>query len=365
LAYIADKFRGSVRALIATVVLVAVPPTTAVALTGPTSSREAGHSAGGSTGSSPTASVRRLAVTVAASTVSVTGAVALSPRTATARRRVRVVVRLDGADHAWEQRALSVTATGIYSVRWKTLLTGRLRLTARASVSGRPSGTQVSRTVVVTPRSAPTTPTTPTTPPSGEPMLGLFKLTAGSAPLGQSPSGSYVEMLNGSGGALPNLSSPSANKDYTTFTPGPDGGLSTVAYEPAPSPAFAGGTSGNALADDIVQPVGFEGTNFSIDTNPTDAQTGQPDPIPQIDNDKGTLSGQITAWDAQWNGQSFNQGTPKPDGTSPGATTALSGTYDAATGAFTLSWRSQIVGGPFDGFSGVWHLAGTFVPASP
>lgn len=292
----------------------------------------------------------------------VAGAVAVSPATAAARRRVRVVVRLDGIDHAWERRTLSVTATDAYSARWETLLTGRLRLTARASVSGAPSGRQVHRTVVVRPRA---TSTTPTTTSAGQPMLGLFKLTAGSAPLGRSPSGSYVEMLNASGGALPNLSSPSANKDYTTFTPGVVGGLSTVAFEPAPSPAFAQGTSGSALANDIIQPVGFEGTNFSVDTNPTDAQTRQPDPIPQIYNDNGTLRGQITAWDAQWNGQSFNQGTPKPDGTSPGATTALSGTYDAATGAFTLSWRSQIVGGPFDGFSGVWHLAGTFVPASP
>jgi hypothetical protein len=345
---IANNLRRSVGALVASVAVVAALPATAPA----------------SKASAPRAGVRRLAVTVAGSTVTVTGAVTLSPATAAARRRVRVVVRLDGVDHAWEQRTLSVSAKEVYSARWKTLLTGRLRLSVRASVSGTPSGRKVTRTVVVT--RAATTPTgTPTATPTGVPMLGLFKLDAGSAPLGQSPSGSYVEMLNGSGGALPNLSSPSANKDYTTFTPGVVGGLSTVAYEPAPAPAFAQGTSGNALADDIVQPVGFEGTNFSVDTNPTDVQTGQPDPIPQIYNDNGTLSGQVTAWDAQWNGQSFNQGTPKPDGTTPVATTALSGTFDAATGAFTLTWRSQIVGGPFDGFSGVWHLAGTFVPASP
>jgi hypothetical protein len=353
--------------MIATLVVVAAPPATALALTGPAiNARPAGRSAAASKRSSPRASVRRLDVTVAGNTVKVTGAVALSPATSATRRRVRVVVRLDGVDHAWERRVLPVTAKDIYGARWKTLLTGRLRLTARASVSGTPSGRQVSRTVVVTPRVAAPRPTpTPTTTPAGQPMLGLFKLTAGSAPLGQSASGSYVEMLTGSGAPLPNLSSPSGNKDYTTFAPGVDGGISTVAYEPAPSPAFAQGTSGNALADDIVQPVGFEGTNFSVDTNPTDVQTGQPDPIPQIYNNNGALSGQITAWDAQWNGQSFNQGTPKPDGTSPGATTALSGTYDASTGAFTLTWRSQIIGGPFDGFSGVWHLGGTFVPASP
>ena len=354
--------RGSVRALIASVAVMAALPAAALALTGRVKVRSAAE---------PRASIRRLAVTATGSTVTVTGTAAVSPATAAARRVVRVVVRLDGIDHAYEQRVISVTAKGAYGARWHTRLTGRLTLTARASVSGAPSGARVSRSLVIaapttTPAPTTTTPTTtPTGTPAGQPMLGLFRLTTGSAPAGQSPSGSYVEMLTGSGGALPNLSSPAANKDYTTFAPGVDGGLSTVAYEPAPSPAFAGGKSGSALADDIVQPVGFEGTNFSIDTNPTDVETGQPDPIPQIYDDNGTLSGQITAWDAQWNGQSFNQGTPKPDGTSPAPTTALSGTYDAATGAFTLSWRSRIVGGPFNGFSGYWHLSGTFVPASP
>jgi len=361
LGYIADNLRRSVPALIASIVVVA--PASAPALTGPaTHSRRPARSADRSKGSSPRARVRRLAVTVAGSTVTVTGAVALSPATPAARRRVRVVVRLDGIDHAYERRLLSVTAKDTYSARWETLLTGRLRLTAHASVSGKPSGRQVSRSVAVNP---PVVVTPPTTTPAGQPMLGLFKLAAGSAPVGQSPTGSYVEMLTGSGTPLPNLSSPAANKNYTTFTPGVDGGLSTVAYEPAPSPDFSGGTSGSALADEIVQPVPFEGTNFSIDTNPTDVQTGQPDPIPQVYNDNGTLSGQITAWDAQWNGQSFNQGTPKPDGTRPAPTTAVSGTYDAATGAFVLTWRSLIVGGPFNGFSGKWQLAGTFVPASP
>ena len=47
----------------------------------------------------------------------------------------------------------------------------------------------------------------------------------------------------------------------------------------------------------------------------------------------------------------------------PGATTVLSGTYDATTGAFTLTWKSLIVGGPFNGFIGLWHLVGHFVPA--
>ena len=61
-----------------------------------------------------------------------------------------------------------------------------------------------------------------------------------------------------------------------------------------------------------------------------------------------------------WNGQQFNQGAPKPDGSSPGITVAPKGTYDPATGKYVLEWASQIVGGPFDGYTGVWHLEGTF-----
>jgi hypothetical protein len=41
-------------------------------------------------------------------------------------------------------------------------------------------------------------------------------------------------------------------------------------------------------------------------------------------------------------------------------TTAPSGTLDARTGKYTLQWTSQIAGGPFNGFTGIWHREGTF-----
>jgi hypothetical protein len=110
--------------------------------------------------------------------------------------------------------------------------------------------------------------------------------------------------------------------------------------------------------------VPFYLINFSIETSATDAQLGTSDPVPSIDDDAGRLNGQLTAWVAQWNGQSFNQGTPKPNGTVPPPTTPLTGTYNSTTRAFTLQWKSLIVGGPFNGFTGSWHLAGTFAPAS-
>jgi hypothetical protein len=86
--------------------------------------------------------------------------------------------------------------------------------------------------------------------------------------------------------------------------------------------------------------------------------------VPELHQDGGRLGGDLSAFDATWNNQSFNQGAPKPDGSLPGNTSAPSGTFDAATGRFTLTWTSQIVGGPFDKFTGLWHLEGTFVPAS-
>ncbi len=315
--------------------------------------------------------VKTLLVKATGNTVTVTGTASVKPNTPAERRKARVTVQLNGVDHAYERKTLSLGSGDAYSATWRTRLTGKLQAVASVTIAGRQVGPAARGTVaiaepvktvtVTTP--ATSTPTTSSAYP-GTALLGLFKLTAGSAPTGATPTGSYVEMLTANGGPLGNPTSPSPDKNYTPFTPGTDGGLSTVAYQPAPSPAFKDKTSGGALADEIVQPVAFEGTDFSIDTQATDVQTGQPDPLPAIYNSNGKLSGEITAWDAQWNGQSFNQGTPKPDGTSPSPTTPLSGTYDASTGAFVLTWRSRIVGGPFNGYSGYWHLSGTFVPAS-
>ncbi|MEQ1702345.1 MAG: hypothetical protein ABMA25_19720 [Ilumatobacteraceae bacterium] len=54
----------------------------------------------------------------------------------------------------------------------------------------------------------------------------------------------------------------------------------------------------------------------------------------------------------------FNQGSPKADGSDAN----LTGTIDAATGHYVIEWTSLISGGSFDGFTGVWHLEGTFTP---
>jgi hypothetical protein len=288
----------------------------------------------------------------AGTTVTVTGHVALPTNTAAERRRTRVILVLRNGAGTSERHTATINSQRVFTHRWKTGLTGKLTLAVTVTIGGRPTGKTVTRTITITDPNAP------------RQLIGTLKLTAGAAPVNGSPTGTYFEMLTSSGAPLGNLSSPAPNKNYTPLSPGTDGGLRTDAYQPAPSPAFAGGTSGGALASRIIAPVPFYGVNFSVATGRTDPQLGTQDPLPAITARGGVLTGQISAWVAQWNGQSFNQGTPKPDGTLPAPTTKLSGTYDPTTNAFVLVWKSRIVGGPFNGFTGLWHLQGTFVPAS-
>jgi hypothetical protein len=201
--------------------------------------------------------------------------------------------------------------------------------------------------------------------PAGKALVGTFKLDAGSC-VSYSVSGTYFRMIfpNGnvnSGRFFFNPDSLCSNKSYTLAVPGTAGGLVTGRYQPNPSPAFD--SHGGALAHEIVQPQGFTAINFSIATNATDPQTGKAVPAPHIVDTNGRLSGQIEAWSAAWNKLYFNQGSPKPGGSHPGLTTPLRGTYNAKTHAFVITWASQVVGGPFNNFTGYWHLTGTFVPA--
>jgi hypothetical protein len=163
---------------------------------------------------------------------------------------------------------------------------------------------------------------------------------------------------------IANGSSGASDQTYTYLSPGTDGGLVTGGYQPEPSPAFDG--LGNSLAARIISPTAFFGPNFSADTAAIDPQTATAVPAPAISDDgAGNLSGDLRAFGASWNNQEFNQGSPKPDGSFPGLTAGPTGTYNAVTGAYTLDWTSLIVGGPFNGFTGKWHLAGTFVPRIP
>jgi len=196
----------------------------------------------------------------------------------------------------------------------------------------------------------------------GTPLKGLFTIVAGaSGPSGVT--GSYFRMVQpggtvAAGPFLPNASSAAADKTYTLLAPGTAGGLITGTYQPAPNPPFD--AAGNGLAAAIVKPTAFFGVQFAVATNKNDPQTGSATHVPTITAAKRGLSGDLDAVGVDYGKQHFNQGAPKPDGSRPDGTAGPAGTYNAKTGAYTLTWSSAIVGGPLNGFTGVWHLQGTF-----
>jgi hypothetical protein len=200
---------------------------------------------------------------------------------------------------------------------------------------------------------------------TGQPLTGTFKLATGTYSRTAGAAGSYFRMIFPGGSVsrgpfFDNPSSGAADRTFTLVTAGSDGGLVTGAYQEPPTPAFT--SEGDALARRIILPQRFAGRNFSLSTAPKDGQTGVDVPAPTITNTAGKLSGDLQAFTASWNKLYFNQGSPKPGGGTPGRTTSVRGTYDEATRAFVLEWASAIVGGPFSGFTGYWHLQGVFEP---
>jgi hypothetical protein len=187
-------------------------------------------------------------------------------------------------------------------------------------------------------------------------LKGTLELTAG-ALTHSGYAGTYFRMVlpGGKNGYFQNSSSLAKDKTYTLLAPGSNGGLELGSYQPPPKPAFSGGS---ALARAITVPEGFEHIKFSISTAKTDAQSGKPVGPPTLYLNGDKITGNLSAWTAEWNKIYFNQGSPKPGNTYPGGTTPVTGTYNPKTKAFLITWYSQIVGGPFNGFTGFWHLEG-------
>ncbi len=187
---------------------------------------------------------------------------------------------------------------------------------------------------------------------AGTAMTGRFEITSGACTSGAVPKGSYFSMRDPSGGGVSNGNSPCTNQEATPLKAGTEG-LTPGRMQPfAASPGSS---------DAIVQPATFFGSPFAVGTQTPDKQSSKDAAAPSIRDDGGKLSGEIRSYQAFYNGSYYNQGAPKPDGSTPGSTTdGVSGTYDASSGAFTLDWKSTIVGGAFNNFTGVWHLAGVY-----
>jgi hypothetical protein len=178
-------------------------------------------------------------------------------------------------------------------------------------------------------------------------LNGVFTVTAGKCDTA-TPSGSFFRMVQ-SGGTpaagpfVSNSDSTCADQTVTPLSPGDDGGLRTGAFQTA-----------------VLRPQPFFGVPFEVSTNAKDPQTGATVKAPTITHNGSTLSGDLSAVSVAWNSQQFNQGAPKPGGP---ASDGPKGTYDETTHQYTLEWTSRIEGGPFNGFTGMWHLEGTFQPA--
>jgi hypothetical protein len=204
----------------------------------------------------------------------------------------------------------------------------------------------------------------PTKKKAGGKLVGTFQIESASCAAGAPTAGSYFRMIQpggtlDTGPFLPNGDSTCADQTFSSLDPGTDGGLINGKYQPQPDPPMD--AAGNGLADAITKPVTFFALAFAVSTNKSDPQSGSSVPAPAIKASKsGKLSGDTTAYSVAYGGQQFNQGAPKPDGSLPGLTKKVTGTYDSKTGAFEMEWVSQIVGGPFDTFTGVWHFEGTF-----
>src|SRR5205823_6173418 len=196
-------------------------------------------------------------------------------------------------------------------------------------------------------------------------LVGLFKVDGGTCTNAGVTSATSFRMINpggkpGDGLYISNGDSPCGDKTYSPMLPGSDGGLRTGAYQPQAAQPFDGG--GNGLTESIAKGVPFFAVRFAVPTNEKDPQTTTNAPAPTIELQGRQLSGNLSAFAAAWNNQHFNQGAPKPDGAKPGLTSGPTGTYDPATKRYTLDWSSQIIGGPFNNFTGVWHFEGTFQP---
>ncbi|MDH3754702.1 MAG: hypothetical protein OEU32_12585 [Acidimicrobiia bacterium] len=189
-------------------------------------------------------------------------------------------------------------------------------------------------------------------------LIGLFSIDP-TACSDADVTGSYFRMIQPEGSLdtgpfVPNADSACADSSYSALSPGSDGGLLTGTQQLPPDVAFD--DAGNGVASGLVEPVKFFGVDFALAIDGEAA-------VPTVTAVGDELSGDLSAWTAYYANLVFNQGAPKPDGTMPGLTSDVTGTIDPETGAYMLEWSSEIVGGSFNEFTGVWHLEGTFTLA--
>lgn len=303
--------------------------------------------------------------------------------TARNRNKVRVAVTLQDTKRKKQSFTAKIDAKRKYAITKATTLRGALTVKVQARVSGKPSGKAVTKKVTVKP-AGPTngspgggsgaTTTTAPVPADAERLVGLFRLDPGVRdPATGQHSGSYFRMgfrstsdPNSSFAWILNHTSRSSDPSFTLLRPGSDGGLITGRHQEPSDPLY---DDSGVLTQSIAQRELFFGQYFTVFTTARelryngDVAVPAGSPVPEIFYKDGRLYGQTTAFTANWSQTGiFAQGSPKADGSLPGDTKPVEGTYDPATRRYSLHWASQIVGGPFGGKTGLWYLSGTFEP---
>jgi len=110
-------------------------------------------------------------------------------------------------------------------------------------------------------------------------------------------------------------------------------------------------TGGDVSSGYVTWAFGFFGdmTGFSAAaSNLNGVIGGGPAPSGVTDDVAGTITLDLSSFFVSWKASSFNLGMAD-----------IVGTYDAITGAFTVNWSKQYVGGAFDGRTSYWELSGT------
>ncbi len=129
------------------------------------------------------------------------------------------------------------------------------------------------------------------------------------------------------------------------------------------------GYSGLVSEGSALSAFKFFGVPTYVGLNPLSYQSGLTKNAPTLNMDGAScvnslcdISVDLSSWEVYWNGSVFEQG-PRPDNTIPEFELAM-GTVDVVSGEYTLNWKSQILGGPFDGVNGFWYLEGQFTNVS-
>jgi hypothetical protein len=248
---------------------------------------------------------------------------------------------------------LTGTFTGTISASQSNLSTAGANVEAVAASSGAAPAT------VTVPSTTAALPVT--TGPLANAMEGTFTIAGGACAGAGPPSGSWVQL--GKGGApIPNPNSSCDGGAYTPITQGTTG-LETGTFEPDPTPTFD--SAGNSLADAIMTPTKFLGTDFGAATDPQnmqDAPSGPavfPPPSAVLSGD--VIHANLSSVNFTYNGPANGTcASGNGDGCYAVGSADVTGSYDPTSHAYTLAWTATIVGGAFNGATASFHLTGTF-----